>query len=76
MILFFYLLLFSGELKCQKCRYVTCCWRAYKEHQRQIHNERPMTSVVVPSPLVNIPLEKEMQCTCGFSTADGNALGK
>ncbi|OXU26270.1 hypothetical protein TSAR_002466 [Trichomalopsis sarcophagae] len=65
---------YPGELKCQKCRYVTCCWRAYKEHQRQIHNERPMTSVIVPSPLVNIPLEKEMQCTCGFSTTDGNAL--
>ncbi|XP_014207144.1 uncharacterized protein LOC106638490 isoform X2 [Copidosoma floridanum] len=65
---------YPGELKCLRCRYVTCCWRAYKEHQRQIHNERPMTSVVVPSPLVNIPLEREMQCTCGYKTTDGNHL--
>ncbi|XP_011504181.1 PREDICTED: uncharacterized protein LOC105367231 isoform X2 [Ceratosolen solmsi marchali] len=65
---------YPGELKCQRCRYVTCCWRAFKEHQRQIHNERPMTSVIVPSPLINIPLDNEMQCTCGFSTFDGNQL--
>ncbi|XP_058800497.1 uncharacterized protein LOC131669561 isoform X2 [Phymastichus coffea] len=65
---------YPGEQKCQKCRYVTCCWRAFKEHQRQIHNERPMTSVVVPSPLINIPLEYEMQCACGYKSSDGNLL--
>ncbi|XP_043288615.1 uncharacterized protein row [Venturia canescens] len=66
---------YPGEQRCQQCRYVTCCWRAFKEHQRQIHNERPMTSLVVPSPLINIPLEKRMSCSCGkFSTDDGNSL--
>jgi hypothetical protein len=34
-----------------------------------------MTSVIVPSPLINIPLDNEMQCTCGFSTLNGNHLG-
>ena len=65
---------YPGEQRCQQCRYVTCCWRAFKEHQQQIHNERPMTSLVVPSPLINIPLEKKMQCSCGYATTDGNQL--
>ncbi|XP_076241418.1 relative of woc isoform X2 [Calliopsis andreniformis] len=65
---------YPGEQKCQQCRYVTCCWRAFKEHQQQIHNERPMTSLVVPSPLINIPLNKRMQCSCGYATTDGNQL--
>ncbi|CAD6202029.1 GSCOCG00002909001-RA-CDS [Cotesia congregata] len=65
---------FPGEQRCFQCRYVTCCWRAFKEHQQQIHNERPMTSLIVPSPLVNIPLEKKMNCSCGFGTIDGNLL--
>lgn len=66
---------YPGEQKCEQCRYVTCCWRAFKEHQQQVHNERPMTSLVVPSPLINIPLERKMHCGCGFSTKDGNLLG-
>ncbi|KAK2589003.1 hypothetical protein KPH14_001852 [Odynerus spinipes] len=65
---------YPGEQRCQQCRYVTCCWRAFKEHLQQIHNERPMTSLVVPSPLINIPLEKKMKCPCGFTTMDGNQL--
>ncbi|KAF7992971.1 hypothetical protein HCN44_005752 [Aphidius gifuensis] len=65
---------YPGEQKCEQCRYVTCCWRAFKEHQQQVHNERPMTSLVVPSPLINIPLERKMHCGCGFSTKDGNLL--
>lgn len=65
---------YPGEQRCQQCRYVTCCWRAFKEHQQQIHNERPMTSLVVPSPLINIPLDKKMQCSCGYATTDGNQL--
>lgn len=65
---------YPGEQKCQLCCYVTCCWRAFKEHQQQIHNERPMTSLVVPSPLINIPLDKKMQCSCGYATIDGNQL--
>ncbi|KAL2725133.1 uncharacterized protein V1478_007806 [Vespula squamosa] len=65
---------YPGEQRCQQCRYVTCCWRAFKEHLQQIHNERPMTSLVVPSPLINIPLEKKMQCRCGYMTNDGNQL--
>ncbi|XP_026666788.1 uncharacterized protein LOC108632966 isoform X1 [Ceratina calcarata] len=65
---------YPGEQKCNLCRYVTCCWRAFREHQQQIHNERPMTSLVVPSPLINIPLERKMQCSCGYATADGNEL--
>lgn len=65
---------YPGEQRCQRCSYVTCCWRAFKEHQQQVHNERPMTSLVVPSPLVNIPLDKKMQCTCGHATTDGNQL--
>lgn len=66
----------SGEQRCSKCRYVTCCWRAFKEHQRQVHNERPMTSLVVTPPLINIPLSLKMKCLCGFATNDGNLLGK
>ncbi|XP_046144610.1 uncharacterized protein LOC114880486 isoform X2 [Osmia bicornis bicornis] len=65
---------YPGEQRCQQCRYITCCWRAFKEHQQQIHNERPMTSLVVPSPLVNIPLDRKMQCSCGYTTTDGNQL--
>ncbi|XP_063976643.1 uncharacterized protein LOC135162291 [Diachasmimorpha longicaudata] len=65
---------YPGEQKCNQCRYVTCCWRAFKEHQQQIHNERPMTSLIVPSPLINIPLEKKMKCSCGYGTKDGNLL--
>lgn len=65
---------YPGEQKCNLCRYVTCCWRAFREHQQQIHNERPMTSLVVPSPLINIPLERKMQCSCGYATMDGNEL--
>ncbi|XP_035744018.1 uncharacterized protein LOC118451481 isoform X2 [Vespa mandarinia] len=65
---------YPGEQRCQQCRYVTCCWRAFKEHLQQIHNERPKTSSVVPSPLINIPLEKKMQCRCGYTTNDGNQL--
>ncbi|XP_078053044.1 relative of woc [Augochlora pura] len=65
---------YPGEQRCQQCRYITCCWRAFKEHQQQIHNERPMTSLVVPSPLINIPLERRMQCACGYATTDGNQL--
>ncbi|XP_053982291.1 uncharacterized protein LOC128878260 isoform X1 [Hylaeus volcanicus] len=65
---------YPGEQRCYQCRYITCCWRAFKEHQQQIHNERPMTSLVVPSPLINIPLDKRMQCSCGYATADGNQL--
>lgn len=65
---------YPGEQICQLCRYVTCCWRAFKEHQQQIHNERPMTSLVVPSPLINIPLNKKMRCSCGYATTDGNQL--
>ncbi|CAL7950827.1 unnamed protein product [Xylocopa violacea] len=65
---------YPGEQKCQLCRYVTCCWRAFIEHQQQIHNERPMTSLVVPSPLMNIPLDIRMQCSCGYATTDGNQL--
>ncbi|XP_015432341.1 PREDICTED: uncharacterized protein LOC107188550 isoform X2 [Dufourea novaeangliae] len=65
---------YPGEQKCQQCRYITCCWRAFKEHQQQIHNERPMTSLVVPSPLINTPLDKKMQCACGYATVDGNQL--
>ncbi|XP_076284718.1 relative of woc [Lasioglossum baleicum] len=65
---------YPGEQRCQQCRYTTCCWRAFKEHQQQIHNERPMTSLVIPSPLINIPLEKRMQCACGYATTDGNQL--
>nr|XP_012142642.1 PREDICTED: uncharacterized protein LOC100881864 isoform X4 [Megachile rotundata] len=65
---------YPGEQRCQQCRYITCCWRAFREHQQQIHNERPMTSLVVPSPLVNIPLDRKMQCSCGYVTTDGNQL--
>lgn len=65
---------YPGEQRCSQCRYVTCCWRAFKEHQQQIHNERPMTSLIVPSPLTNIPLEKRMKCSCGYGTKDGNLL--
>lgn len=65
----------SGEQKCQRCRYITCCWRAFKEHQLQVHNERPKTSLIVPSPLINIPLEKKMQCPCGYTSINGNRLG-
>lgn len=64
-----------GEQRCQQCRYVTCCWRAFQEHQQQIHNERPKTSLIVPSPLINIPLEKKLQCPCGYMSTDGNQLG-
>ncbi|KAK0158266.1 hypothetical protein PV328_009290 [Microctonus aethiopoides] len=67
---------YPGEQKCTQCRYVTCCWRAFKEHQQQIHNERPMTSLIVPSPLVNVMLDKKMQCLCGFATKDGNLLAQ
>lgn len=35
-----------------------------------------MTSLVVPPPLINIPLERIMKCRCGFSTKDGNLIGK
>ncbi|XP_034950056.1 uncharacterized protein [Chelonus insularis] len=65
---------YPGEQKCTQCSYITCCWRAFKEHQQQIHNERPMTSLIVPSPLVNIPLDKKMSCSCGYSTVDGVSL--
>ncbi|XP_014221728.1 uncharacterized protein LOC106648992 [Trichogramma pretiosum] len=65
---------YPGEQKCQNCRYVTCCWRAFKEHQKQIHNERPLTSVVVPSPLLSIPLDHEVQCSCDYKTLDGNKM--
>ncbi|XP_025159668.1 uncharacterized protein LOC105187905 isoform X3 [Harpegnathos saltator] len=65
---------YPGEQQCSQCRYVTCCWRAFKEHQQQIHNERPKTSLVVPSPLINIPLEKKLQCPCGYTSTDGNHL--
>ncbi|XP_008554785.1 uncharacterized protein LOC103576373 isoform X1 [Microplitis demolitor] len=65
---------FPGEQNCLQCRYVTCCWRAFKEHQQQIHNERPMTSLIVPSPLIDIPLDKKMTCSCGYTTLDGNLL--
>uniref|UniRef100_A0A6V7M7Z7 C2H2-type domain-containing protein n=1 Tax=Bracon brevicornis TaxID=1563983 RepID=A0A6V7M7Z7_9HYME len=65
---------YPGEQKCEQCRYVTCCWRAFKEHQQQIHNERPMTSILVPSPLVNLQLERKMKCSCGYGTRDGNLL--
>lgn len=64
-----------GEQQCQQCRYITCCWRAFQEHQQQIHNERPKTSLIVPSPLVNIPLDKKLQCLCGYTSFDGNRLG-
>ncbi|XP_014481960.1 PREDICTED: uncharacterized protein LOC106748192 isoform X2 [Dinoponera quadriceps] len=65
---------YPGEQQCTQCRYVTCCWRAFKEHQQQIHNERPKTSLVVPSPLINIPLEKKLRCPCGYTSTDGNQL--
>ncbi|XP_051167778.1 uncharacterized protein LOC127285685 [Leptopilina boulardi] len=65
---------YPGEQRCQQCRYVTCCWRAFKEHQQQIHNERPKTTLVVPSPMISIPLEKKMKCPCNFATNDGNLL--
>lgn len=65
---------YPGEQKCQQCKYSTCCWRAFKEHQQQIHNARPMTGLAVLSPLINIPLENKMQCPCGFATTDGNQL--
>ncbi|XP_032672689.1 uncharacterized protein LOC116844778 isoform X2 [Odontomachus brunneus] len=65
---------YPGEQQCSQCRYVTCCWRAFKEHQQQIHNERPKTSLVVPSPLINIPLGKKLQCPCGYTSTDGNQL--
>ncbi|XP_020294539.1 uncharacterized protein LOC109860088 isoform X3 [Pseudomyrmex gracilis] len=65
---------YPGEQQCQQCRYITCCWRAFREHQQQIHNERPKTSLIVPSPLINIPLERKMQCQCGYETNDGNQL--
>ncbi|XP_077271885.1 relative of woc isoform X1 [Temnothorax americanus] len=67
---------YPGEQRCQQCRYVTCCWRAFQEHQQQIHNERPKTSLIVPSPLVNIPLDKKLQCPCGYTSNDGNRLAK
>ncbi|KAL6263265.1 hypothetical protein P5V15_006065 [Pogonomyrmex californicus] len=67
---------YPGEQRCQQCRYVTCCWRAFQEHQQQIHNERPKISLIVPSPLVNIPLEKKLQCECGYMSNDGNRLAK
>ncbi|XP_039311217.1 uncharacterized protein LOC105200390 isoform X2 [Solenopsis invicta] len=67
---------YPGEQRCQQCRYVTCCWRAFKEHQRQIHNERPKTSLIVPSPLVNVPLDKKLQCSCGYTSNDGNRLAR
>ncbi|XP_072747682.1 uncharacterized protein Row isoform X2 [Anoplolepis gracilipes] len=67
---------YPGEQRCQQCRYVTCCWRAFQEHQQQIHNERPKTSLIVPSPLINIPLEKKLQCPCGYTSTDGNQLAR
>ncbi|XP_018346712.1 PREDICTED: uncharacterized protein LOC108751155 [Trachymyrmex septentrionalis] len=67
---------YPGEQRCQQCRYVTCCWRAFQEHQQQIHNERPKTSLIVPSPLVNIPLDKKLQCLCGYTSIDGNQLAR
>ncbi|XP_011697131.1 PREDICTED: uncharacterized protein LOC105455472 isoform X1 [Wasmannia auropunctata] len=67
---------YPGEQRCQQCRYVTCCWRAFQEHQQQIHNERPKTSLIVPSPLVNIPLDKKLQCSCGYTSIDGNRLAR
>lgn len=67
---------YPGEQRCQQCRYVTCCWRAFQEHQQQIHNERPKTSLIVPSPLINIPLEKKLQCPCGYMSTDGNQLAQ
>ncbi|XP_036141434.1 uncharacterized protein LOC105833640 isoform X3 [Monomorium pharaonis] len=67
---------YPGEQRCQQCRYVTCCWRAFKEHQQQIHNERPKTSLIVPSPLVNVPLDKKLQCSCGYTSNDGNRLAR
>ncbi|XP_050447786.1 uncharacterized protein LOC126849694 isoform X3 [Cataglyphis hispanica] len=67
---------YPGEQRCQQCRYVTCCWRAFQEHQQQIHNERPKTGLIVPSPLINIPLEKKLQCPCGYTSTDGNQLAR
>ncbi|XP_011867897.1 PREDICTED: uncharacterized protein LOC105562025 isoform X2 [Vollenhovia emeryi] len=65
---------YPGEQRCQQCRYITCCWRAFQEHQQQIHNERPKTGLIVPSPLVNISLDKKLQCPCGYTSIDGNRL--
>ncbi|XP_046474526.1 uncharacterized protein row isoform X2 [Neodiprion pinetum] len=65
---------YPGEQKCLHCKYSTCCWRAFKEHQQQFHNARPLTGLAVLSPLLNIPLENKMQCPCGFSSVDGNQL--
>ncbi|XP_012223210.1 uncharacterized protein [Linepithema humile] len=67
---------YPGEQRCQQCRYITCCWRAFQEHQQQIHNERPKTSLIVPSPLINIPLEKKLQCLCGYTSNNGNRLAR
>ncbi|XP_026830273.1 uncharacterized protein LOC105286543 isoform X4 [Ooceraea biroi] len=67
---------YPGEQRCRQCRYVTCCWRAFQEHRQQIHNERPKTSLIVPSPLINVPLAKKLQCSCGHTSIDGNQLAR
>nr|XP_012216417.1 PREDICTED: uncharacterized protein LOC105668544 [Linepithema humile] len=66
---------YPGEQRCQQCRYITC-WRAFQEHQQQIYNERPKTSLIVPSPLINIPLERKLQCLCGYTSNDSNRLAR
>lgn len=63
------LFLSSGLMKCNKCKYQTCCLRTIMEHNGNCTGAQLEINNISP-------LECEMHCICGFSSIDGNALAR
>ncbi|XP_055372564.1 uncharacterized protein LOC129606325 [Condylostylus longicornis] len=57
-------------MKCHKCQYKSCCGRSMTAHASYCQ------AGVNPESSVQIELENEMHCVCGFSSSDGNSLAR
>ena len=57
-------------MKCQKCKYQTCCTRALLEHSTTCTGSANVETSTVST------LDCEMHCICGFSSSEGNALAR
>lgn len=64
---------FDGFYSCMRCPYSTCCSKAMMEHSATCHEQASRQRADVG---IEVVLEEELHCVCGFKSSNGNRLAK
>ncbi|XP_039279025.1 uncharacterized protein LOC111049879 [Nilaparvata lugens] len=65
---------FDGYYSCMRCPYRTCCSKAMMEHTTTFHSH--VSARERGNLGVQVILDKELHCVCGYKSSNGNQLAK